>query len=68
LRERGTIEVGNYADIVVFDANAIRDTATYEAPYHFPLGIQHVFVNGRPVVLGGEFTSERPGRVLRGGA
>lgn len=68
LRERGTIEVGNYADIVLFDADAIRDTATYEAPYHFPLGIQHVFVNGRPVVLDGEFTSERPGRVLRGGA
>ncbi|HET9097182.1 MAG TPA: amidohydrolase family protein, partial [Candidatus Baltobacteraceae bacterium] len=39
LRERGTIEVGNYADLVVFDAQAIRDTATYETPYQLPVGI-----------------------------
>ncbi|HLI97006.1 MAG TPA: amidohydrolase family protein [Candidatus Baltobacteraceae bacterium] len=68
LRERGTIAAGNYADLVVFDANAIRDTATYEAPYQFPIGIEHVFVSGRAVLLHGTFTNERPGRVLRGGA
>ena len=67
LRGRGSIAIGNYADLVVFDAQTIRDTATYEAPYQFPAGISHVFVNGRPVVREGEFTSERPGRVLRGG-
>jgi len=65
LRERGTIAVGHYADIVVFDADGIRDAATYEAPYQFPLGVLHVFVNGRAVLLHGEFTSERPGMVLR---
>jgi N-acyl-D-amino-acid deacylase len=66
-RERGTIEAGNYADLVVFDANQIRDTATYEQPYQFPAGIAHVYVNGRPVIAGGEFTNERPGRALRNG-
>jgi N-acyl-D-amino-acid deacylase len=65
LRERGTIEVGNYADLVVFDTETIRDTATYEAPYQFPLGISHVFVNGRPVIHTGEFTKNLPGHVLR---
>ena len=65
LHERGAIEVGNYADLVVFDADAIRDTATYEQPYQFPLGIAHVFVNGRAVLRNGEFTNERPGRALR---
>ncbi|HEY9180113.1 MAG TPA: D-aminoacylase [Candidatus Baltobacteraceae bacterium] len=65
LRERGTIEVGNFADLVVFDAQTIRDTATYEEPYQLPDGIEYVFVNGRAVVSGGEFTNERPGRVLR---
>lgn len=65
LRERGTIAAGSYADIVVFDANAIRDTATYEAPYQAPVGIDHVFVNGQAVLLHGEFTGERPGMVLR---
>lgn len=66
LRERGSIAIGNYADIVVFDAQNIRDTATYEAPYQYPLGISHVFVNGRAVLRDGAFTNERPGRVLRG--
>jgi N-acyl-D-aspartate/D-glutamate deacylase len=67
LRDRGTISVGNFADITIFDADAIRDTATYEQPYSFPDGIEHVFVNGRPVLLHGSFTNERPGRVLRHG-
>jgi N-acyl-D-amino-acid deacylase len=68
LRERGAIRIGNYADIVVFDAGAVRDTATYEAPYQFPVGIAHVFVNGRAVLRDGDFTAQRPGRVLRRGA
>lgn len=67
LRERGTISTGNFADLVIFDAANIRDTATYEQPYSKPQGISHVFVNGRPVLLHGELTGERPGRVLRGG-
>jgi N-acyl-D-amino-acid deacylase len=67
LSDRGTIEVGKFADLVVFDAGTIRDTATYEAPYSLPIGISHVFVNGRAVIRDGEFTNERPGRILRGG-
>ena len=67
LHERGVVEPGNFADLVVFDAQTVRDTATYEAPFSFPIGIEHVFVNGRAVLRDGEFTNERPGRVLRGG-
>lgn len=67
LRDRGTVAVGKYADLVVFDAQTIRDTATYEQPYQLPAGVEHVFVNGRPVLRNGAFTNERPGRVLRGG-
>ena len=67
LHGRGTIERGAYADLVVFDADSIRDTATYETPYRFPIGIEDVFVNGRPVLRSGAFTAERPGRVLRKG-
>jgi N-acyl-D-amino-acid deacylase len=65
LRDRGTIERGMYADLVVFDAENIRDTATYETPYQLPVGIEHVFVNGRAVLRDGAFTNERPGRALR---
>lgn len=67
LRKRGRIEVGHYADLVIFDPKSIRDTATYEDPFQFPDGISHVFVNGRAVIEGGEFTAALPGRVLRAG-
>ena len=67
LRGRGEIAVGNYADLVVFDAAAIRDTATYDSPYHFPIGIDHVYVNGCAVLRGGTLTNARPGHVLRSG-
>jgi N-acyl-D-amino-acid deacylase len=66
-KDRGVIEVGKYADLVIFDANTIRDTATYEDPYHFPIGIDSVYVNGHAVLRNGEFTNKLPGRVLRNG-
>jgi N-acyl-D-amino-acid deacylase len=67
LRKRGTIAVGWHADLVVFDADAILDTATYAEPQRFPDGIRHVFVNGVTVVKDGRTTGERPGLVLRRG-
>ena len=51
---------------VGFDPETIRDEATYEAPVRHPRGIEHVIVNGRPAVLSGSETGERPGRLLRG--
>jgi len=54
------------ADIVVFDPAKIKDVAAYNDPLHYSLGINDVFVNGRPVVLDGKTTDERPGRALRG--
>lgn len=65
LPQRGAIRAGYAADLVVFDARTIRDTATFEAPHSFPEGIRHVFVNGRAVVRDGRGTSARPGQVLR---
>lgn len=67
LRDRGTIEVGMYADLVLFDAQTIVDTATYEQPFSFPRGIDSVFVNGKAVLRDGQFTRELPGKVLRNG-
>lgn len=67
LSGRGLIEAGNFADLVIFDESRICDTATYERPYAFPVGIDHVFVNGRAVISSGEFTGAMPGRVLRNG-
>ena len=65
--ERGRITPGAFADLVLFDAETIVDTATYERPYAYPLGIDGVWVNGSAVVSGGRPTGARPGKALRGG-
>ena len=65
LRDRGEIRVGAWADLVVFDPQRIRDTATYDDPHRFPDGVEHVIVNGALAVEQGETTNERAGRFLR---
>jgi N-acyl-D-amino-acid deacylase len=65
LSDRGRIARGKKADVVVFDAARVMDGATFEKPHEFPVGIEHVLVNGVLVVEGGVQTKARPGRVLR---
>ncbi|MCX7806674.1 MAG: D-aminoacylase, partial [Planctomycetota bacterium] len=67
LKDRGRMACGCVADIVVFDPEKVEDTATFESPMRFPVGIEHVLVAGRRVVAGGRLTGELPGRVLRAG-
>ena len=67
LERRGELKEGWCADIVVFDPQAVTDTATYEEPRQHPRGIQYVVVNGQVVVEKGKQTGTRPGRVLRRG-
>jgi N-acyl-D-aspartate/D-glutamate deacylase len=65
LRDRGVLEVGRAADVVVFDPAAVQDAATFLDPQQFPTGIDTVIVNGTLVVNAGHHTGARPGRVLR---
>jgi N-acyl-D-amino-acid deacylase len=65
LKKRGEIKVGNFADLVIFDAGKIKDRATYENPYQFSEGINYVFVNGKAAVADGQITSQLPGYILR---
>ena len=65
ITDRGRIAVGMKADLVVFNADTIKDEATFESPHRFPLGIEYVLVNGIPVVERGQPTTARPGRALR---
>lgn len=66
LMDRGILRPGMFADVVIFDANTIKDVATFQDPMHYSVGVKYVFVNGRPVVWNGAITDERPGRPLRG--
>lgn len=69
LKDRGTISVGAFADLVLFDAKTVIDRATFESPTEIATGIVCVWVNGEQVwgdnalhvnTLG----SKRPGRWL----
>ncbi len=65
LQERGLLEKGKAADLVVFDQQTVRDCATFENPRQSPVGIEHVFVNGTLVCSHGQITGARPGYTLR---
>ena len=65
LKDRGLINKGYQADIVVFDENQITDTATFENPHQYPKGIHHVLVNGQRVISNGEHTGRLPSKILR---
>ena len=66
LKDRGSLEQGNFADIVVFDPNTIVDTATFIEPHQYPVGIDYVVVNGTTVIDHGKHTEKLPGKVLYG--
>jgi N-acyl-D-amino-acid deacylase len=65
LRDRGRIEVGKRADLVLLDPELFVDAATYEAPKQSPAGVLGVWVAGERVVDHGRHTGARPGGVLR---
>jgi len=67
LSDRGRLVVGAPADIVVFDANTVADTATYEQPFQYPTGISAVVVNGAVALHHGERRGTGRGEVLRPG-
>ncbi|MEZ6061294.1 MAG: D-aminoacylase [Planctomycetaceae bacterium] len=63
--DRGLIRPGMAADITVFNPETVRDESTYNDPFHYNVGIEHVIVNGQVVLKNGEHTGARPGKVLR---
>jgi N-acyl-D-amino-acid deacylase len=65
LKDRGRIAPGMIADIAVLDLDRVKDLSTFEDPHQYSEGAVHVFVAGEAVLLNGEMTGARPGRVLR---
>jgi dihydroorotase/N-acyl-D-amino-acid deacylase len=64
LKKRGVLKVGNFADIVVFDPETVRDRATLEDPYQLPDGIQAVLVNGQVAYQAGRSAKTLAGEIL----
>ena len=65
LAGRGMIREGNWADIVLFDLEKVRDLAEYKDPHHYPVGIPYVLVNGVIVINEGWHTGKKAGMALR---
>jgi N-acyl-D-aspartate/D-glutamate deacylase len=76
LRDRGQLQVGWHADVVVLDPATVGPGEVYtkfDLPggagrvYGEANGIHHVLVNGVACVEGGELMAARPGRIIRSG-
>ncbi len=65
LQNRGRIEVGAFADLVLFDPETIQDHATAKEPKALSTGIQEVWVNGHRAYQNGIVLWPRYGRILR---
>ncbi|MFK7896330.1 MAG: amidohydrolase family protein [Myxococcota bacterium] len=76
LRDRGQIEEGKQADLVLFDPNEIGSLEIHERTdlpgdsarlFAESTGIRQVMVNGETIVKDGKPTDARPGKILRSG-
>src|SRR5690606_33288959 len=76
LKQRGELREGWFADIVVFDLATVgcgKTYTRYDLPggagrlYADAAGIEHVIVNGTPIIANGELTGATPGTVYRPG-
>jgi N-acyl-D-aspartate/D-glutamate deacylase len=65
LTDRGTLRVGAFADLTIFNEARVVDRATYEDPFQYPEGIEYVIVNGQLAAEKGTPTTARAGRALR---
>ncbi|MFT7651769.1 MAG: N-acyl-D-amino-acid deacylase [Candidatus Azotimanducaceae bacterium] len=63
--ERGVLQPGNWADLVMFDPATVRDLATYDDPKTEPVGIQYVIVNGQVALANGVHKGIGSGKMLR---
>ena len=67
MKQKGRVQVGTDADLVVFDPETILDRATYEHPTLTSVGMQHVLVNGQFVIKQHMLVREAlPGKPVRG--
>ena len=65
LEKRGTLSVGAYADLLLFDYEKISDKGTWDKPKVRPQGIVNVIVNGKIVYDNMRHTGLKPGKVIR---
>jgi N-acyl-D-aspartate/D-glutamate deacylase len=66
-RQKGRLQEGADADLVVFDAGTISDRSTFEKPMEPSVGVRYLVVGGTLVVDEGKVVAEVfPGRAILG--
>ncbi len=65
ITDRGSLEPGMAADLLLVDESKIADKASFRTPDLYPEGIVEIFVNGRAVVSSGDLRDIRPGQIIR---
>ncbi len=65
MTDRGYLKPGLAADVVVFDPETFVDAATFADPHQYARGVEHLFVNGTPVIARSQPTGALAGKSLR---
>jgi N-acyl-D-aspartate/D-glutamate deacylase len=64
LADRGRLQEGAVADVVVFDPDRIAARSTWQYPQRFAKGVRHVLVNGVWAISDGQLTGKTPGQYV----
>ena len=65
IHDRGRIEVGKIADLVLIDLEKLKPNATYTDPLQLSDGTEYVWVNGVTVIENGKINEKKPGAILK---
>lgn len=66
IQDRGLLREGMQADLLLFDPNRFRDTASFEDPVRLAEGMDYVFVNGKLTWSDGRMQQQDAGHVILG--
>lgn len=67
MEKRGKIAEGNWADLVVFDAETVQDRGEFDEPHQYATGFRYVLVNGEVTVENDVHTQAKAGQIVRRG-
>ena len=65
LKNRGLLQEGAWADVLVFDPETIAAAADFNNPYRYPHGVEHIVLNGELVLTEGQLLGKTAGKVLK---
>lgn len=67
LKQRGRLQQGYWADLLLLDPGEFADNATYANPRQFSDGVNYLWLNGTSAIVEGEKVDDKCGRALRFG-